>query len=97
MPETTQALEELVARARGGDAAALESVVAAVEKDVRRLALRFLWNPQDAEDAAQEILVRIVTGLEGFRGDSSFRTWVYRVACNALLSAQPQIVLQISS
>ena len=90
MPETTQALEELVARARGGDAAALESVVAAVEKDVRRLALRFLWNPQDAEDAAQEILVRIVTGLEGFRGESSFRTWVYRVACNALLSARPK-------
>lgn len=82
-------LEQLVAQARGGDAAALESVVAAIEKDVRRLARRFLWNPQDAEDAAQEALVRVVTGLEGFRGDASFRTWVYRVACNTLLSAQP--------
>lgn len=82
-------LEQLVAAARAGDAAALESVVAAIEKDVRRLALRFLWNPQDAEDASQEILVRVVTGLDGFRGESSFRTWVYRVACNALLSARP--------
>jgi len=53
---------------------------------VRRLALRFLWHPEDAEDAAQEILIRVVTGLEGFRGDCAFRTWVYRVACNALLS-----------
>ena len=82
-------LEQLVAQARAGDGAALESVVAAIEKDVRRLARRFLWNPQDAEDAAQEVLIRVVTGLEGFRGASSFRTWVYRVACNALLSAQP--------
>jgi RNA polymerase sigma factor (sigma-70 family) len=89
MAEPAQDLERLVAQARAGDATALESVVAAIEKDVRRLARRFLWNPQDAEDAAQEILVRVVTGLEGFRGDASFRTWVYRVACNALLSAQP--------
>src|SRR5262249_36909959 len=54
--------------------------------DVYRLALRFLWHPQDAEDATQEILVRIITGLAAFRGESSFRTWVYRIACNTLLS-----------
>lgn len=82
-------LEAHVARARAGDAAALEAIVGAIQDDVRRLALRFLWNPHDAEDAAQEILIRVVTGLAGFRGDASFRTWVYRVACNALLSAQP--------
>lgn len=77
-------------RARAGDRSALEAVVQAVQKDVYNLALRFLWHPQDAEDAAQEIMIRVVTGLAGFRGESAFRTWVYRVACNALLSLKKQ-------
>lgn len=83
-------LEDLVERARQGDRAALEAVVGAVQPDVHRLALRFLWHPQDAEDAAQEALVRVVTGLGGFRGESGFRTWVYRVAANTLLSLRKQ-------
>jgi RNA polymerase sigma factor (sigma-70 family) len=83
-------LETEVARARTGDRGALESVLRAVQKDVYDLALRFLWHPQDAEDATQEILVRVLTGLGGFRGESRFRTWVYRIACNALLTARRQ-------
>ena len=74
----------LVRRAQEGDRAALEALVTAIQPQVHGLALRFLWHPDDAQDAAQEILVRIVTGLGGFRGDSAFRTWVFRVACNAL-------------
>lgn len=74
-----------VARAKAGDRDALESVVRAAQKDVYGMALRFLWHPQDAEDATQEILIRVITGLGGFRGDSGFRTWVYRIACNTLL------------
>jgi len=84
--ELNRGLETEVARARAGDRDALERVVRAVHKDVYRVALRFLWHPQDAEDATQEILVRIITGLAAFRGESSFRTWVYRIACNTLLS-----------
>ncbi|MDD5760162.1 MAG: RNA polymerase sigma factor, partial [Desulfobulbaceae bacterium] len=57
-----------------------------VQRDVYGLAIRFLWHPHDAEDATQEILIRIITGLSSFKGDSSFRTWVYRVASNTLLS-----------
>src|SRR5262245_14903201 len=79
-------LDGLAARAREGERAALEALVRAVERDVRALALRFLWHPEDAEDASQEILIRIVTGLGGFRGESRFRTWAYRVACNTLLN-----------
>ena len=81
-----QGLEADVARARAGDRDALETVARAVQQDVGRLALRFLWHPQDAEDATQEILIRVITGLGGFQGDSGFRTWVYSVACNALLT-----------
>ena len=75
-----------VARAQAGEADALEAVVRGVQPDIYRLAVRFLWHPQDAEDASQEILIRIITGLGTFKGDSSFRTWVYRVACNTLIS-----------
>jgi len=81
------ALEEQVRRAQGGDRTALEAVMAAVQGDVHGLALRFLGRPHDAEDAAQQILVRVLTHLGGFAGRSSFRTWVYRVASNFLLSA----------
>src|SRR5215470_9584591 len=86
----SQPLDALAQQARGGDRAALESLVRAVQSDVYALALRFLWHPQDAEDATQEILVRVITGLGGFRGDSSLRTWLYRVACNTLLSLKAQ-------
>ena len=79
-------LEDLVARATEGDRDALETVIVSIRDDMYRLALRFLWHPQDAEDATQEILVRIVTGLGSFRGQSRFRTWAYRVACNTLIS-----------
>ena len=83
-------LESEVTRAQTGDRAALETVVRAVQKDILTLALRFLWHPQDAEDASQEILVRIITHIGSYRGDSTFRTWVYRVACNALLTMRKQ-------
>lgn len=79
-------LNALAALAREGDRDALETLVRAVQKDVYNLAMRFLWHPQDAEDATQEILIRVITGMATFEGRSSFRTWVYRVASNALLT-----------
>ena len=79
-------LEDLALRARDGERAALEQLVAAIQDRVYALALRMLWNPEDARDAAQGILIKIVTRLSGFRGESAFTTWVYRVAANHLLS-----------
>jgi RNA polymerase sigma factor (sigma-70 family) len=79
-------LHAWVLEAQAGSRDALERVIAAVQSDVYGLALRFLWHPQDAEDASQEILVKIATRLSSFRADSSFRTWVYRVAVNTLLN-----------
>ncbi len=95
-PGAAEILEHEVARVKSGDRAALESVVGAVQKDVYNLAIRFLWHPQDAEDATQEILIRVLTGLGGFRGESGFRTWVYRIACNALLTLRKQRMEQQS-
>lgn len=79
---------ELVEKARGGDRAALESLVRRAKDLVYNLAVRMLGSHADAEDASQEVLIRIVTGLGGFRGDSTFRTWVFRVASNHLLTAR---------
>jgi RNA polymerase sigma factor (sigma-70 family) len=79
-------LPEQIERANCGDRAALEEVVRSIQDKVYGLALRMLWHPEDALDATQEILTRVVTHLSEFRGESAFLTWVYRVACNALLS-----------
>jgi RNA polymerase sigma factor (sigma-70 family) len=79
--------EELAARVRAaaaGDADAVRGVVEAVQDQVYRLALRMLGHPADAEDAAQEIVVIVVTHLGSFRGDSAFLTWVWRIAANHL-------------
>lgn len=87
-------LEQQVILAQGGERAALEWVIHSVQKDIYQLAIRFLWHPQDAEDATQEILIRVITGLKGFRGESGFRTWVYRIASNALLTLRKQRIEQ---
>lgn len=85
---TASGLEAWVREAQDGSRDALEKVLAAVREDVYGLALRFLWHPEDAEDATQEILVRVMTRLSSFRGESSFRTWVYRVGVNTLLNVK---------
>ena len=87
-PPGEDPMRSLVERARGGDAGALDELLRALQDDVYGLAVRMLWDPHDAEDATQEILVKVVTSLDGFRGDSSLRTWVYRVAVNHLLSTR---------
>lgn len=85
--ERDESLEALAARAAGGDRAALGAVVDGIQHLVYRLALRFFSDPSDAEDATQEILVQVVTGLGGFEGRSKLTTWVYRIASRHLLRA----------
>src|SRR5207249_2712227 len=80
-----QALALLVSRARAGDAEALNRLVAELVDDVYRLGLRMTANPADAEDAAQEVMIKVVTHLGTFRGDASVRTWVYRIAVRHLI------------
>jgi RNA polymerase sigma factor (sigma-70 family) len=81
----TADLRRLVERSRGGDAGALESLLVEVRDPVHRLALRMTAHPQDAEDATQEILIKVMTRLDSYRGDAAVTTWVYRIASNHLL------------
>src|SRR6478736_253370 len=70
--------------AAAGDKEAIRSILDAFQDDVYGLALRMLGHPTDAEDAAQEILMVVLTHLGSFRGESSLRTWVWRIAANHL-------------
>lgn len=83
--------DDLIRRAKDGDAAALTGLMRSVQDQVYRLSVRMLADPDAAQDAAQEILIRIVTKLSTFNGDSRFETWVYRVAVNYLLTARKVI------
>ena len=71
----TNALEGLARQAIAGDRDALDRLVRALQADVYGLALRMLWNREDAEDATQEILVRTVTRLAQFDFRSALKTW----------------------
>lgn len=81
-------VEELAAAAKDGDGDALESLVEQIQDRVYGLALRMLWHPEDAREATQEILIRVVTRLSSFRGQSAFTTWLYRVSSNYLLDVR---------
>jgi len=79
-------IENLVEEALKGSRAALEGVTAAIQDNIYHLSLRMLANPDDAKDATQDILIKVITNLSSFRFDSQFNTWVYRIASNHLFT-----------
>lgn len=85
-------LEVPARRAVDGDRDAVATIVRELQANMYALALRMLWHPQDAEDATQEILVRVVTRLAQFDFKSRLRTWAYRVATNYLLDVTKSCV-----
>ncbi len=86
----TISLEMLVEQAQGGCESAVQQVLTRVKPDIYSLSVRYLWHPHDAEEATQEILLKVLIHLKSFRGESLFRTWVYRIACNQLLALKKQ-------
>ena len=77
-------MRALARAAAAGDKGAAHKLLEELQDGVYELALRMLGHPADAEDAAQEILVIVLTHLGSFRGESSLRTWVWRIAARHL-------------
>lgn len=82
--KTNEELKHLVDQAVAGDKASLETIILSIQDLVFNLSLRMLGTFPDAEDATQDILLKIITHLSSFRGDSAFSTWVFSIAANHL-------------
>jgi RNA polymerase sigma factor (sigma-70 family) len=77
---------ELVEQAKNGDRAALEKLVLRHQAWIYNIAVRMVFQPQDAEEVTQEVLIKAITKLSTFQGESTFRTWLYRIAANHVLN-----------
>ncbi len=78
----------LIEKATAGEKESLETVILSVQDFVFNLSLRMLGSFPDAEDAAQDILLKVITHLSSFKGESAFSTWVFRIAVNHLKNYQ---------
>jgi RNA polymerase sigma-70 factor, ECF subfamily len=76
---------ELVNRARAGELDAFEMLTARYEQRIFSLAMRLLRQEQDAEDVTQQTFLSALENLDGFRGEASFTTWLFRIATHAAL------------
>jgi len=89
MPDVPEQL--LIQRAQKGDQEAFAMLVTEHQRYVYNLALRVLKNEEEALDLAQETFVRAWTALPNFRGQSQFRTWLYRIATNLCYNRLPNL------
>ena len=74
--------EELVARARGGDADSFNQLIIRWERPIYALAYRVIGREEDARDVCQDTFLRAFRGLPGFKGQAKFSSWLYRIALN---------------
>ncbi|MEL6918421.1 MAG: RNA polymerase sigma factor [Bacteroidota bacterium] len=83
----TRADEKLIAEALEGNKASLNLLLKRHQDYIYNISLRLFLNPDDALDATQEVLIKVVTRLKTFKGKSQFRTWLYRITTNHFLNA----------
>jgi RNA polymerase sigma-70 factor (ECF subfamily) len=77
----------LVRRVQAGERAAYDLLVLKYQHKVVKLVMRYVRNPADAEDVAQDAFIKAYRALPQFRGDSAFYTWLYRIAINTAKNA----------
>jgi RNA polymerase sigma-70 factor (ECF subfamily) len=77
----------LVRACQRGEAGALDELIRATYTDVYALCRRMLADPDEAADATQEVFVRVMRSVLGFRGESAFGTWLHRVTVNVCLTS----------
>ncbi|HBG32008.1 RNA polymerase sigma factor RpoE [Candidatus Macondimonas diazotrophica] len=82
MGDTGTVDQDLVKRVQRGDKTAFDLLVRKYQYKVIKLVSRYVYDPSDAHDVAQEAFIKAYRALPGFRGDSAFYTWLYRIAIN---------------
>ena len=80
----------LIAKAIKGNKASLETLIKKHQPYVYNIAWKMVQMPDDAQDITQEVMVKVITNLSKFRGDSEFRTWLYRIVVNHFLHMKKQ-------
>ncbi len=79
---------ELVERGRAGDRSALQELAERYQRRILGVVVGMVRNPEDAREVVQETFVRAFRNLDAFKGDSSFYTWLYRIAVNLAIDLQ---------
>ena len=77
---------ELIEQATNGSREALEKLILRHQAWIYNIAVRMVFHTQDAEEVTQEVLVKAITRLSTFKGESQFRTWLYRITANHVLN-----------
>jgi RNA polymerase sigma-70 factor, ECF subfamily len=77
----------LVRRVQKGDKSAFDALVLKYQHKVLKLVQRYVRDPAEAEDVTQDAFIKAYRALPGFRGDSAFYTWLYRIAINTAKNA----------
>lgn len=83
MSETT--VDSLIKNAVNGDKLATEVIIRSIQDKIYSLCLRMLWQQEDAQEACQEILIKVITHLSQFSFKSKFETWVFQIATNHII------------
>jgi RNA polymerase sigma-70 factor (ECF subfamily) len=84
--EATNPDRELVVLAQAGNERAFEALVVKYQRRIARHVARYVRSAADVEDVVQETFIRAYRGLQSFRGDSAFYSWLYRIATNTALN-----------
>jgi RNA polymerase sigma factor (sigma-70 family) len=88
MPEPKQNIsdEELVESSLKGDRKSMETLIKRYQDFIYNVSLKMTWNKDDSADITQEVLIKVITKLDSFKHNSSFKTWLYRITVNHILN-----------
>jgi RNA polymerase sigma-70 factor, ECF subfamily len=86
LDEHTTVDDRLVERLRARDQAAVSDLADRYSARIRQLALRYVRNPEDADEVLQDVLLKVYQKIEAFRGDSALSSWIYRITFNTAMS-----------
>ena len=86
MTRHSDAETTLISRLRSGDSSAVDDLAAAYGPKIYQLAFRYMKNREDAEEVAQDVLLKVYRKISLFRGDSALSSWIYRITFNAAMS-----------